>query len=49
MSLVGTFKGSNLKIPSSYKRHQEKPKKEKKNGNLYAKPIFKQIGFIFLV
>lgn len=41
---TSAFGGTTFKIQSSY---QSRKKKQKKNGNLYAKSVFDKIKFIF--
>jgi len=45
--LVGTLQRSPLKILSSFQKRLGKPNTVKENGNLYAKPVFDKIDFVF--
>ncbi|KAF0768627.1 Uncharacterized protein FWK35_00024519 [Aphis craccivora] len=52
MNLVGALGRSFFEIPNSFQKHREKQKKkikEKKNENLYAKPVFDQIDIFYMV
>ncbi|KAF0701758.1 Uncharacterized protein FWK35_00038482 [Aphis craccivora] len=45
MNLVGALGSSFFEFPNSFQKRREKPKKLRKNGNFYAKPVFDQIDF----
>ncbi|KAF0766598.1 Uncharacterized protein FWK35_00022634, partial [Aphis craccivora] len=51
MNLVGALGRSSFEFPNSFQKRREKPEKKKlrKNGNFYAKLVFDQIDFFYMV